>query len=277
MNTKELVSIVIPTYNAANFIVDTILSVLNQSHSDLEVIVVDDCSTDDTVSIVKKMCDEDFRIRLVSLEKNMGGPAGPRNIGVAAAGGKWVCFLDADDLWHPAKITRQINALRSLNASFCCTNITVFSETCDFLEARRGTHGDYGSYTFSQICSKNRICTSSVMVSADLLKDTPFFESPSYHAVEDMQCWLQILESIDRCAVIPESLVGYRISEKQISKNKLKMAKKFFMVINQYRFKSNKGIGWKVYIYFIMYCVLSLWSLVRRSLDAWIFKKINEQ
>ena len=96
MNTKELVSIVIPTYNAANFIVDTILSVLNQSHSDLEVIVVDDCSTDDTVSIVKKMCDEDFRIRLVSLEKNMGGPAGPRNIGVAAAGGKWVCFLDAD-------------------------------------------------------------------------------------------------------------------------------------------------------------------------------------
>ena len=266
MNNNELVSIVIPTYNAANFIVDTIFSVLKQSYRNLEVIVVDDCSTDDTVCIVKNISDQDSRIILIPLETNMGGPAGPRNIGVRRARGNWICFLDADDLWHPDKITFQIMALRSLNGSFCCTNTIVFREECNFLEIKGWGHRDYGGYNFHQICSKNRICASSVMVSADLIKDNPFIESPSYHAVEDMQCWLQILESIDRCILIPELLVGYRISDRQISNNKLKMAKKFFMVINKYRFKSNKGIGIKVYYCFIIYCVLSLSTLMKQYL-----------
>jgi teichuronic acid biosynthesis glycosyltransferase TuaG len=263
-----LVSVVIPTYNAANFIVDTISSVLNQSHSDLEVIVVDDCSTDDTASIVRNICDEDFRLTLIELEKNMGGPAGPRNVGVANASGEWVCFVDADDLWHFTKISRQLSVLNSLGASFCCTNIAVFTDKSDFVDLGRVPSTDnYNKYTFRQLCSKNRICNSSVMVSIDLLKDTPFFESPSYHAVEDLQCWLQILEAIDECIIIDEPLVGYRISANQISKNKLKMAKKFLMVISRYRLASGESLGWKVYFYFIMYCGFSLWSFVKRSLE----------
>ena len=263
-----LVSVVIPTYNAADFIFDTISSVLNQSYTDLEVIVVDDCSTDDTASIVRKICYEESRLTLVELEKNMGGPAGPRNVGVANARGKWVCFIDADDLWHSTKISRQLSVLNSLGASFCCTDIAVFTDKGDFVDSGRVPERDnYHKYTFRQLCSKNRICNSSVMVSIDLLKDAPFFESPSYHAVEDLQCWLQILEAIDECIVIAEPLVGYRISANQISKNKLKMANKFFMVIKQYRFKSGESLGWKVYFFFMMYCGFSLWSFVRRSLE----------
>ena len=260
-----LVSVVLPTYNAAEFVIDTIYSVLNQSFRDLELIVIDDCSTDATVSIIRKICDTDSRIALIELDKNMGGPACPRNIGVSRATGKWICFVDADDLWHSLKISRQLGVLNGLGASFCCTDITVFKDKSEFPDSGMGPEqSNYQKYTFRQQCSKNRICNSSVMVASDLLRRFPFFESPSYHAVEDMQCWLQLLESIDECVVINAPLVGYRISANQISKNKLIMAKKFFMVLKKYRMKSGEDLGAKIYIFFIQYCWFSLWPFVRR-------------
>ena len=262
------VSVVIPTFNAAEFISETIDSVLTQSYSDLELIVVDDCSTDNTANIVREISRKDHRLSIVELDTNYGGPAGPRNIGVARATGKWICFLDADDLWHPSKVSIQLAGLQEFGCVFSCTNITTFNEMAQFNSyASPDNSLSYRRYTFRQQCSKNRICNSSVMVASELAKSNPFNELPTYHAVEDMQCWLQILESIDECLVIDEKLVGYRINPNQISRNKFKMAKKFFMVISNYKLQSGGGFGWRKYWFFTQYCFYSLKTVWERHVS----------
>ena len=159
----SFVSVIIPTFNAETFITETIRSVLAQSHNDLEVIVVDDCSTDDTVKLVREISRTDSRLTLIELKKNFGGPAGPRNIGVSKAVGDWICFLDADDLWHTSKLSLQLAALEKTGAAFCCTQVTRFSSDRQFdFTGPLSEQEVYSRYTFRQICSRNRICNSSV-------------------------------------------------------------------------------------------------------------------
>jgi teichuronic acid biosynthesis glycosyltransferase TuaG len=262
----SLVSVIIPTFNADEFIAATIQSVLTQSHTDLELFVVDDCSSDDTVKIVREISYSDSRLTLIELPENYGGPAGPRNIGVSKAVGKWICFLDADDLWHFSKLSRQLEIMEMTGMSFCATRYTRFNgeagfDTFEFLSEQF----KFEKYTFRQQCSRNRIANSSVMLAASLLRANPFYESHDYHAVEDMQCWLKILESGDDCVVLDAPLIGYRVSENQISRNKLMMAKKFFMVIKNYRLQSGASLGWRTYLFFANYCLSSLLALVKRK------------
>ena len=261
----SFVSVIIPTFNAETFITETIRSVLAQSHNDLEVIVVDDCSTDDTVKLVREISRTDSRLTLIELKKNFGGPAGPRNIGVSKAVGDWICFLDADDLWHTSKLSLQLAALEKTGAAFCCTQVTRFSSDRQFdFTGPLSEQEVYSRYTFRQICSRNRICNSSVMVAPHLLRSNPFNESPDYHAVEDMQCWLQILEAVHECIIIDSRLVGYRVNANQISRNKIKMARKFFRVLSNYKLQSGGGFGWRKYWFFTQYCFSSVKSIVGR-------------
>ena len=110
---------IVPCYNAAPFVRATIASVLRQSWSDLEVLAVDDGSTDATFQIIEAIAAEDPRVRVIRLPRNHGSPAAPRNAGVAAACGTWVAFLDADDLWHPLKLELQLRALHEYRALMC--------------------------------------------------------------------------------------------------------------------------------------------------------------
>lgn len=262
----SIVSVIIPTFNAENFIAETIRSVLIQSHSDFELIVIDDCSTDNTVKIVREISDRDARLTLVELNENYGGPAGPRNIGVSKAKGEWICFLDADDLWHSSKLSIQLALLEKTGSSFCCTQITSFNDKRQFdLCGSFAEQETYQKYTFRHICSRNRILTSSVMIATSLLKSNPFYESSAYHAVEDMQCWLQILEHTNDCIVADARLVGYRMSANQISKNKFHMALKFFRVLNNYKLQSGDGFGWRKYWFFAQYCFSSFKSLIENK------------
>ena len=258
-----LVSIIIPTFNAEQFIAETIQSVLNQTYTDFEIIVVDDKSTDNTVNIIREISCLDSRLTLIELYKNYGGPAGPRNIGVSKAVGKWICFLDADDLWHPAKLSVQIASLEKTGAVFCCTEIKSFNDKrkFDFSEPHL-EQNIYRYYTFRQICFRNKILASSVMVASFLLRSNLFNESSDYHAVEDFQCWLKILETTNKCIIIDQPLVGYRINANQISRNKIKMAYKFFRVLKNYKLQSGYGFGWRKYLYFIFYIYSSLMSLI---------------
>jgi glycosyltransferase involved in cell wall biosynthesis len=107
---KGMVSVIIPAYNDAATVERTVSSVLNQTYSDLEVLVVDDGSTDQTAALVQSMADLDRRIRL--LQKPNGGLASARNHGIAHAGGEFIAPIDADDLWHPEKITKQMAVMR---------------------------------------------------------------------------------------------------------------------------------------------------------------------
>lgn len=269
----SLVSIIIPTYNAENFIKDTIQSVTAQSYQHIEIIVIDDCSKDSTRDIVRKLSLDNPKINLISLEQNMGGPAGPRNIGIRKASGDWICFLDADDIWHSSKLSVQLQALKSTGYLFCCTDKENFVKSEDYDVLRViDKNLKFRKYGFYDQCSKNRIVNSSVLIDASLIKKTPFNEDPDYIAVEDMHCWLQILESID-CLSIADPLVGYRINKGQISGNKLIMAKKFFMVLSRYNLKSRKSLGMYKYFYFTKYCYISVLDRLTNLVRSLIFEK----
>jgi glycosyltransferase involved in cell wall biosynthesis len=109
-NREGLVSVIIPVYNDAATVERTVSSGLNQTYSDLEVLVVDDGSTDHTAALVQRMADVDNRIRL--LQKPNGGLASARNYGIAHAAGEFIAPIDADDLWHPEKIRKQMAVMR---------------------------------------------------------------------------------------------------------------------------------------------------------------------
>lgn len=110
-----LVSIVMPAHNAADFIDDAIHSVLGQSYENWELLIVDDASTDKTLEVVKQFGDE--RVRVISCKRN-GGAVKARNRGVRASKGKFLCFLDADDLWQPSKLEKQVAFMREKDCAF---------------------------------------------------------------------------------------------------------------------------------------------------------------
>lgn len=115
--TDELVSIITPTYNCGKFIGESIDSVLAQTYHNWELIIVDDCSIDETAEVVSKYADNNDRIKYFCLEKNSGA-AVARNKALSLARGKWIAFLDSDDLWMPEKLEHQIKFMRKNGYSF---------------------------------------------------------------------------------------------------------------------------------------------------------------
>ena len=119
----DLVSIVMPSYNTAKYIEESINSVLNQTHSNWELIIVDDCSTDNTDEILSKYVD-DKRIIYIKNEKNSGA-AVSRNRALREAKGKWIAFLDSDDLWEPTKLEKQIKFMKENDYKFSYTDYKI--------------------------------------------------------------------------------------------------------------------------------------------------------
>ena len=118
MNNK--VSVITASYNCAKFIEESIKSVLNQSYEDLELIIVDDCSTDNTEEIVNKYIKQDSRIKFYKLDKNSGA-AVVRNKGLEVAKGRFIAFLDSDDIWDKEKLKKKINFMKDNNYGFSFT------------------------------------------------------------------------------------------------------------------------------------------------------------
>lgn len=118
-NNNELVSIITPSYNTAQYIGETIKSVLNQTYTNWEMIIVDDCSTDNTDEIVAQYTDK--RIKYIKNEKNSGA-AVSRNRALREAKGRWIAFLDSDDLWMPDKLSNQIRFMENNDYHFSYTN-----------------------------------------------------------------------------------------------------------------------------------------------------------
>ena len=109
-----MVSIITPCHNAADTIAETIESVLAQTYQNWEMIVVDDCSTDNSLQIVEEYCEKDPRIKTIRLDRN-GGPAKARNAATEAAKGRYIAFLDGDDMWLPEKLQRQLDFMNAHN------------------------------------------------------------------------------------------------------------------------------------------------------------------
>lgn len=216
----DLVSIIVPAYNAAPFIAETLRSALRQTYTDIEVLVADDASTDDTVRIVQQCAAVDRRVRLLTSPRNSGLPAVARNRAIAEARGPILSFLDADDLWHPSKIAEQMAALH------CQPRVSLVYSMLLSIGVNNPLALEFGvkplpfraALTRATLESSNSIGCSSVLVRAgDVRSVGGFDEDPELRAVEDYDLWLRL----SRCgplAFVPRIHGYYRVRGESLSR-----------------------------------------------------------
>lgn len=207
-----LVSIVTPSYNSSKYISDTITSVIRQSFSDWELIVVDDCSKDSTVDIVKEFCNEDPRIKLISLESNQGA-AVARNTAIDISEGRYITFLDADDLWLPNKLSVQVAYMQKYNFSFTYSAYEKIDENNKHLGSV-GVPNRVSYNSLLKVCSIG--CLTAMYDSYKLGK----VYMPLIRKRQDLGLWLKLLKLEGYAYGIPNVLARYRVRSDSISSNK---------------------------------------------------------
>ena len=235
MSTALLVSVVIPAFNASATIDETLRSVRSQSHRQLEIIVVDDGSTDGTVVIVKRHAAEDSRIIIIT-QRN-AGVAAARNAGWRAARADFIAFIDADDLWTPCKIARQLQAMI---AGVKMTGL-VYS-WYDWIDAnsRVSARSDpvfHAGEVLDYLCQGNFIGNgSSALVRREALIAANGFESglraSGAEGCEDLLFYCRVAEDY-HFAVVPEFQVGYRHLPNNMSSNMTRMFRSWMLVADE--------------------------------------------
>lgn len=228
MNNQPLTTVVIPAYNAEPFLERTLRSALRQTHSNLEVIVVDDGSTDETRAIAETIAITDDRVRIISVPN--GGVAKARNIGIDEAKGEFVAFLDADDLWHATKIELQLAAISHGTGDGQPAAVYTFSRTIDTDDRVIGSGGRIvlSGYCFARhLYAKPVGNGSSILVRREAAIAAGGFD-PTWAArgiggCEDLDFELKIAANYPITAV-GLYLVGYRQYPGNMSSNKLAMA-----------------------------------------------------
>ena len=253
-----LVSVVIPCYNAAAFLERTLQSVLDQTHRDLEAIVVDDASTDGSGAIVDLVARRDARVRILRRDRNAGTPGAPRNDGVAAARGEWIAFLDADDLWHPRKLELQLQMLREHGALMCSTAMIDFRDEAD-IRPTEPSRPLVRRVDLGMQLRKYRTPTSSIVAHRDLMRRLPFNEQIGYKAREDTDCFIRAHEEIPYSIKVMHPLLFYRQQATQISGNKWRMVARHLSMLRRYRLKSGRGLGVMAYVYTLTHFSASIY------------------
>lgn len=212
---KNMVSIVVPVYNAASFLEDTIQTVLRQTYPNWELLLVNDCSRDKSVSIIEKWVKKDTRIRLISQEVNKGA-AESRNRGVVEAQGEYLTFLDADDLWEKEKLERQISFMKEKNCAFSFTGYEF--ATPDGMPNGKKVYIP-SVLSYKKALKNTTIFTSAVMFHLTLI-DKKYIYFPNVPS-EDSACWWSILKRGYTAYGLNEILSYYRRSENTLSSNKM--------------------------------------------------------
>lgn len=242
MTNNELVSIIMPAYNAEKYIEEAIQRVIEQTYEKWELIVVDDASTDSTAAIAQAFADQDKRIRLIRLSAN-GGVANARNVAMENAKGRFLAFLDSDDLWLSEKLERQLSFMREKNCAFSFHSYRHFSE--------KEVSNKLVSIP-EVLCYEDALCGNHIgclTVCLDRTKLKPFIMPKARH--EDYITWLNILKDNSICAYgLKEDLARYRIGNGgTVSSNKVKSAWWTWLVI--------RGQGLNIYrsIWFMYYYI----------------------
>lgn len=222
---QDLVSIITPAYKAAAFIGHTIESVLAQTHGQWELLIADDCSPDDTRAVVAQWAARDPRIRLVAMPKN-GGPAAARNGALAQAQGRWIAFLDSDDLWLPHKLERSLAHAQAREAALVFTGFRRIS----FDGTRTGGYiGVPRTLSYGQLLGNTAIATSTVLL--DRARCGEVRMKPVFY--DDFACWLEILKRGFVAHGLDEDLMRYRVMPASVSRNKKRSAQEVWKAYRQ--------------------------------------------
>lgn len=219
MNNESLVSVITPMYNAEKYILETIQSVMQQTYQNWEMIIVDNKSTDNSIEIVKSI--EDERIKIIKLEYNSGGPARPRNIGIENSKGEYIAFLDADDVWLPLKLEKQIKILEeNHDIDIVHTLANVIDDKSKYVSFFNNQNL-YNIFKF--IISKKNILfyTNNININSTIMKkniEIKFDEDENLVTLEDWKYWIDCKNDHKLSIfLLNEVLLNYRIHNNAIS------------------------------------------------------------
>ena len=227
MESQPLVSVIMPCYNMASFVSDSIKSVIAQTYPHWELLIVDDASSDETVNIIKSYAQADSRIKF-AIKKQNSGISDTRNQCIQMAQGQFLAFLDADDIWHPEKLEKQLSFMLAKNIGFTYSTYDWIDEDGKIMNKFINTIGnlDYKTYLRNTI-----IGCSTVMVNKAITGDVFV---PKFRTSEDTATWLDILRKGLMAYAIDESLVSYRIRRKSASSNKIRASIDLWKVYRQH-------------------------------------------
>ncbi len=232
-NNDPLVSIITPAYNAEKMIGETIESVQSQTYDNWEMIVVDDGSQDGTTAVIEQISRQDGRIKLIRQQN--AGVASARNRAIESASGELIAFLDADDLWKPEKLAKQVAVFQKDRRKEIGL---VYTEKCCFgndISECRPCHSVSYSYIesdYHRLLIFNFIATLTVMVRRDVLRKTGVFDD-AFFGTEDWDLWLRIAEK-SCLKKIDEDLAMYRIHPAGISQNPERKIREVYKVMQKH-------------------------------------------
>lgn len=219
----ELVSIVMPCYNAMAFVGEAIASVVGQTWQNWELLVIDDGSRDGSLQVVQDWARKDSRVVSLPNPENMG-VSKTRNRGIGLAKGNWIAFLDSDDVWEKDKLARQMVLASKKGAKFLFTACSIIDQNGKHL-GEMAPLSD--RVTYAQLQKWNRITCSSVLLGREALGSLRFEHDDSR---EDYLLWLRVLKHLDAAYALIEPLVRYRIISGSRSANKVKMFRDTYRV-----------------------------------------------
>lgn len=252
MDEKEpLVSVITPAFNAERFIHETIESVLAQTYNNWEMIIVDDCSTDNTKQIVQSYAAKDNRIKLFTLDKNSGSGVA-RNKAMDESKGRFIAFLDSDDMWLPEKLERQISFMLANGIAFSFTKYVRMQEDGTITNAITEAPATVEYDTLMKHCV---IGCLTVVLDRSKIGEQRMLE---IRTRQDYAFWLSLTRQGFNAYGLPEVLAKYRLVENSISSNKLKAARQNWRLY----YEIEDQPLWKSLWYFANYAFTSVKNII---------------
>lgn len=211
---KSLVSVLMPAYNAEKYIGEAIESILNQTYKNFEFIIVDDCSTDNTIKVIEKYMKKDKRIKLYKNKEN-SGVAITLNNGLNYCSGKYIARMDSDDISLPKRFEKQMKLLKETDADICSTNLVMFSGKK--IIGRRIYNKDISKTIFIE----SPIGHATVILKKELFKKYGNYV-PKFNSAEDYDLWLRFYSKGCKFVLCDEFLYKYRQHETTVKSQKTK-------------------------------------------------------
>ncbi|GAA0533774.1 glycosyltransferase family 2 protein [Chitinophaga japonensis] len=261
-SANKMVSIITPVYNGEKYIGRTIQSVVNQTYSDWELIIIDDCSTDATSKLVHEASEADRRIKLIKLKVNQGAAAA-RNAGIKASGGRFIAFLDGDDVWLPGKLETQLDFMLTNEVSFTYSAYYAVKDEIKIL--RKAPL----KITYSATLLNPRIGCLTVIYDTAVLGKVYM---PNIRKRQDWATWLSILKAIKETKGITFPLAEYTVRDNSLSSNKFKLIKYNWEVLRLHKPNILPAL-----LYFSCFLVLNTYKAVRERQKFYSLKRKSER
>ncbi len=216
-------SIIIPAFNADSTIANALESIVEQTFTNYEVIIINDCSTDNTNTIITQYKKKIPQFHVIENQQNIG-VAESRNKGITFSKGMYIAFLDSDDIWHRKKLSAQAQCIRDTSCDICCTSYNFIDASDKHI---KNPYMTISEIKYEDLLKENYIGLSTAVVNKSLFNSYKM-SNEYYH--EDYALWLQLVKSGAKVVGLNEVLVSYRVSKNTRSSNKLLAAVERFKI-----------------------------------------------